>query len=1238
MEGQFPLGQENKVEAFGRKHRTGLVTLLFTDMVDSTALKRRLGDRAAADLFRKHHELIRETVQQFPRAEEIETAGDSFLLIFATPSQAVEFALLAQGRMRRLGEQSSPGALDRIGIHVGEVVVGTEAESRKPKGLFGIQIDICSRVMSLAKAGQVLMTRSVFDSARQVLTGDAIEGVGQLEWLNHGPYLLKGLEEPIEICEVREAGQPAFSPPTSSEKAQRRVAAGDEQVLGWRPAVGQLIPNTKWLLQEKLGEGGFGEVWLGLHQTMKERRVFKFCFQAERIRFLKRELTLFRLLKDRMGDHPNVVRLHEVFLDSPPCYVEMDYVDGRDLRNWCSAHGGVQNVPLATRLEIVAQAAEGLKAAHDSGIIHRDVKPTNILVSGQWSVVSDPLSMADNEPSGVSDNLPGLNPKSKIQNPKSITVKLTDFGIGQVVSQEYLAGITRAGFTETLSPSGSSSQSGTHLYMAPELMAGRPASIQSDVYSLGIVLYQLLVGDFSEPLTTDWQEKITDPALREDLKHCFAGEPSSRFADARLLAQSLRSLEARQRAFSVQERKLRLQKQSKAVALVAAVLLLSLTCIWLFYRSSKARSARATLPQIAALADRDEFSAAYELARQAQHYLPNDPALSNLIEKVSFLISLETTPPGAEVGIKEVPIKGTRRMETPWQHLGKTPISHVRLARGPYRWRVTKEGYESVERCYWLERGIHLRLDAIGSLPPGMVRVEGRTNASYDLTLVRGALGTVFGDFLIDKFEVSNRQFKEFVDAGGYQRTNFWLLQFVKNGSVIPWKEALSLFRDSTGQPGPATWQNGSYPPGQEMFPVAGVSWYEAAAYAQFAGKSLPTVYHWEKAVDPWEIQRVVPLSNFSKQGPAPVGTYQGMSPWGAYDMAGNVAEWCWNDTGSGKRYVLGAAWDDREYRAMEFDQGDPFDRVATRGFRCMKDLSAPASSQKTMALVAPEFRDYARAKPVSDEVSQAYLDSFTYDKALPLDPTVKSVEEHADSWRRENVSFKAAYGNERVPAFFFLPKKSSRPFQTFVYFPGAGAFSPQSSAGNLRDFDIVEALVRSGRAVLYPVYQGSYERASVTMSTIRSQTEIRDMCVQQAKDFLRSVDYLVTRSDIDHDKLGYAGLSRGGVMAPLLLTLDGRMRLAILHHGGLPMGQLPPQVDSLNFVHHVTIPVLMINGRLDAVFPPETSQLPFFRLLGTPLEHKVLLPYDGGHQGPPLGELTMQVSSWVDKYWGAAK
>ena len=561
--------------------QTGVVTLLFTDIVSSTALKQRLGDKAGAVLIQQQRALVRQFLRIYPGAEEIETAGDSFLLSFSKPSDAVRFALVLQHRLRGLNREEKAPLQERIGIHLGEVVIEQHAVGHKPKDLYGLQIDTCARVMSLAKGGQVLMSRGVFDNARQVLKGEDIEGVGQLEWLNHGPYLLKGIEEPVEICEVREAGkEQAPGPPTSSEKAQRQVRADEEQVLGWRPAVGQAVPNTRWELEKKLGEGGFGEVWLARNTTTKQARVFKFCFQAERVRFLKREMTLFRLLKERIGDHPNIVRLNDVYLEQPPFYVEMEYVAGEDLRSWCKQHGDINAIPLETRLEIVAQAAEGLQAAHDAGIIHRDVKPGNILVASK--TLSPPLSPSADEGSlSAGGQLLGQSLRPNAAD--LVSVKLTDFGIGQVVSEEYLQGITRAGFTHTMVGSGSS-QTGTQLYMAPEVLSGTAASIRSDIYSLGVVLYQLLVGDFARPVTGDWAEDIRDMLLREDLKHCLAGRPGDRFVGAGQLATSLRSLPQRrqelEQARAEQAERERLSQQAArrhklivAGGAVAAVLL-----------------------------------------------------------------------------------------------------------------------------------------------------------------------------------------------------------------------------------------------------------------------------------------------------------------------------------------------------------------------------------------------------------------------------------------------------------------------------------------------------------------------------------------------------------------------------------------------------------------------------------------------------------------------------------------
>jgi class 3 adenylate cyclase len=509
-----------KVEEFQRRHRLGIVTLLFTDMVGSVDLKQRLGDLAGADLIKTHHAALRELLATFPEAEEIDRAGDSFFVVFTRPSDAAKFSLLLHERLRELNLSTVEPVTDRVGVHIGEVVI--DDKDGGERDLYGIQVDTCARVMSLAAGGQTLLTRGAFDNARQVLKGQDLPRVGSLTWLNHGPYRLKGLEDPIEICEVGETAHSPLVTPKDSPKAHRFISPDAEPVLGWRPSIGQVVPHTRWILEQQLGEGGFGEVWVARHETLEERRVFKFCFRADRVRSLKREMTLFKLLKDRFGDHPNIVGIQDVFLESPPFYLIMDYAEAQDLRAWCAAQGGPANIPLADRLEIVAQICDALLAAHTADILHRDIKPSNILISRERD--------------------------------GKLRARLTDFGIGQIVSQEAVSEIKRLGFTETVMGANSTRHSGSQMYMAPELLAGKPASKQSDIYSLGVVLFQLIIGDLTKPLTTDWPEEISDPLLRDDLKHCFAGNPDQRFSSVAELAANLRLLPRRHQLLEEQKR------------------------------------------------------------------------------------------------------------------------------------------------------------------------------------------------------------------------------------------------------------------------------------------------------------------------------------------------------------------------------------------------------------------------------------------------------------------------------------------------------------------------------------------------------------------------------------------------------------------------------------------------------------------------------------------------------------
>src|SRR5581483_5883988 len=193
--------------------------------------------------------------------------------------------------------------------------------------------------------------------------------------------------------------------------------------------------------------------------------------------------------------------------------------------------------------------------------------------------------------------------------------------------------------------------------------------------------------------------------------------------------------------------------------------------------------------------------------------------------------------------------------------------------------------------------------------------------------------------FYIDRFEVTNQQYQKFVDQGGYEKNQYWPHTFVQNGHEVSWQQAMSLFRDATGRPGPSTWTAGHYPEGQADYPVSGVSWFEASAYAAFAGKSLPAFGQWYQAADFDVAEYTVQLSNLTSNGVSQVGKYGGLGPYGTADMAGNVREWTANPVDGNLRFILGGSWKSPNYLYTSPEALSPFDRAETNGFRCVRNL-----------------------------------------------------------------------------------------------------------------------------------------------------------------------------------------------------------------------------------------------------------------------------------------------------------
>ena len=249
------------------------------------------------------------------------------------------------------------------------------------------------------------------------------------------------------------------------------------------------------------------------------------------------------------------------------------------------------------------------------------------------------------------------------------------------------------------------------------------------------------------------------------------------------------------------------------------------------------------------------------------------------------------------------------------------------------------------------------------------------------------------------------------------------------------------------------------------------------------------------------------------------------------------------------------------------------------------------------------------------------------------------TVNERSAVWRKERVSFNAAYGNERVSAYVFLPRKFRPPFQAVVHFPGSGViFTPTSEQDVDRRTDDFGFIVESGRAVIFPVYKGTYERRDGLRTVCPEPTNFyRDHVVQWSKDLGRTLDYLETRPDIQTNKVAYYGWSWGASLGAILPALEPRLRASILTCGGFYLQQAHPEVDQINFLPRITLPTLMVNGRYDFFYPIESCQDPMFRLLGTQPQDKRHVILDSGH-GLPRGPLVREALAWLDRYLGPVK
>jgi formylglycine-generating enzyme required for sulfatase activity/dienelactone hydrolase len=940
-------------------------------------------------------------------------------------------------------------------------------------------------------------------------------------------------------------------------------------------------------LLDKLGEGGMGALYRARDTRLNRTVALKLLREgrpsdADLARRLVQEARAASQLND-----PHIVTIFEVG-DSPGQeFIAMEYVEGEPL----SARLGRGPLPVDEVLRIALQAAEGLAAAHAAGIVHRDLKPSNVMLSSTGRV------------------------------------KLLDFGLAKVSATTTADGTESVPTLDAAPRTRTGAILGTPAYMSPEQAEGKRLDARSDVFSFGVLLHELLTGkrpfrgdteiavlasilrDEPEPVAKLRPE--TPPALARIVARCLEKKPEARYESGRALLEDLRACHE-----AVSAPRVAPPWRRPLVLGGAALLFVALAVAgFALQRLARERSARQRLAQVETIRETQTRYQAYLAARELQPILANDPAFERIWKSVTIPTNAQTEPAGATAFVKPYERPGAA-----WERVGATPLGGASVPFAHLRWRFEKEGFEPLELTFTQRDAVPFRLVPKGTAPPGMARVPAGTAPEIEPAIP-------LPDTWLDVHEVTNRQFKEFVDQGGYREARYWQEPFVKDGRRLGFDEAMALFRDTTGRPGPATWELGSYPDGQGNLPVGGVSWYEAVAYARFAGKRLPTYHEWYRAAGAGNFSDILGLSNFGGKGPAPAGSHHGMSPWGHYDMAGNVKEWVENaplET-PGRRFALGGAWNDSSYMFLDPDAADAFDRRPVLGFRCARSDTPPPAA--AFAPVGRTSRDYSREKPVDDATFAAYARLFEYDP-LPLDARQEGGVEEAEDWRMERTSFASTYG-ERIPARLYLPRRGRAPYQAVLYFP-SGAAQAFPSMERFPDADFA-FLVRSGRAVLCPVYQNTLDRRHPDAGPNAG----RAYFIQSVKDARRAVDYLASRPEIDSSRLGYFGISLGASAGLRVLAVEPRLRAAVLAAAGLTRGPVPPELDRLNFAPRVRQPVLLVNGRDDFLFPLETTQKPLLAHLGAPPEHKKLVLLDGGHVIPRSKEFIREALDWFDRHLG---
>jgi dienelactone hydrolase len=500
------------------------------------------------------------------------------------------------------------------------------------------------------------------------------------------------------------------------------------------------------------------------------------------------------------------------------------------------------------------------------------------------------------------------------------------------------------------------------------------------------------------------------------------------------------------------------------------------------------------------------------------------------------------------------------------------------------------------------------------------------------------------GPFYIGRTEVSNSEYQEFVDSGGYANEQHWAALSEKD-PPLSFSDVSELFVDQSGMPGPATWRDGRHPDGQGDFPVTGVSYFEAAAYASFRGMKLPTARHWARAAlgideQRWPLARsVVPAARLSGDTPVPVNAGNAVSTWGGLHMVGNVREWTRDYSGDDRMCVgssfTGPAWN---YAMPGF--ADPLLRPDTFGFRLA------SYSDDTVPVGVRNTGSEPRLPSVSDETFAGILRQLHYPAGtVSASDATLVYEREEQEWLRRKILLPTEEANDPLPVLLFVPKTAEAPLRPVIFLPPGDSYEAgfPSERIDISRYDI-DFLVQEGLALIWPIYWGTHDR-HVRRPAEGSSEQLRtwQLSIDRRRNELgRVIDFLDDDPSFDGDQVSLMAVSFGATyMAPPLLAAEERVKTAVLLATGLANlnpDRFPLHLNPNTYWPRITQPMLILSGRYDLGFNASANEPLLLQALKETADRNRVILYPSAHWPLPPRLIHRDVMTWLDERTGRVR